>query len=648
MLRRRQKSDGFSGLRRGRIPRRLLRALARPQFARQAVRWYWKASRGSQDDIRWTGIRGRLRVSGRVAYLGEGTPAFRFLQGRTMDRRQPAAFLSYVRADDTNDDGNILGICRRLTGELRAMTGRPIDIFVDRKDIEWGENWSARINESLETATLLIPVLTPSYFVSKACRDELTKFLEREARLGRGDLVLPVYYITASILEDPVARESNSLAQELAKRQYVDWRDLRLKPLRSQIVRTNISDLAQRMIRAFERGSDGSQAADTESPVDGMGNAGADSKRFEGLDETPKLLDIKELLTEEHYIHRLRPGTAYLVTVYGPTSGHHLLDKDLMVIGRHPDSDIPLLEKTISRRHAEIVRTGNVFHVRDLGSRNGVVVNGDRVREHQLETGDRIEIGPYRLAFLITPGEVSLITSEQRGELTLDASYVWSTGGIMWALPGSLTSEDTPIVEVDDLVGNPHKQRKLETLLAERDGVKIGADSRGDERPHSELRLVANGEHERPVVIVGMQANIIKRERPLSGTLVFGPPEGAGENIEIGFDLDSRSQVAHSVDSEMVLGGSYFATHRVSLKRGEQAVFSIRAFTAKHFCEWELQVDTMIDGKPKAFVVKDGQRPFRTTAFADTYHTVYEFDFMASRFVRLPPGSKWARRPFPD
>jgi hypothetical protein len=560
-----------------------------------------------------------------------------------MDRRQPAAFLSYVRADDANDNGNILGICHRLTGELRARMGRPIDIFVDRKDIEWGENWSARIDEGLESATLLIPILTPSYFTSEACRRELSKFLEREARLKRGDLVLPIYYITAPILEDAVARESDRLVEELAKRQYVDWRDLRLKPLRSQIVRTNISNLAQRMIGAFERGSKGPQTPEIESTAgDSSGTGKIAAQSAPGAEETDNYFDPDQWLEESLSFHHVEPGAAYLVIAYGLTSGQYLLDKDLTVIGRDPDSDIPLPERTISRRHAEIVKTGNSFRIRDLDSRNGVLVNGDLVKERQLETGDRIEIGAYRLAFLTVPEEASFKTAEQRA-LRLDASYVWSTGGIIWALPTSLTSEDIQVVEVDDLVGNAHKQKDLEALLAQRNGVKIGADSRGDERPHSELRLVVSGEHERPVIITGMRVNIIKRERPLSGALIFGPPEGIGENIEIGFDLDARSQVAYSFDSEMFLGKPYFATHHISLERGEQVVFSIRAFTAKHFCEWELQVDTIIDGKPEAFVVKDGRRSFRTTAFADSYDMVYEFDFMTSRFVRLPPGLKWGR-----
>ena len=165
------------------------------------------------------------------------------------------AFLSYARADDRHAKGKIVRIAELLRDELRAQTGEPLSIFVDR-NIEWGENWQRRINESLSEATMLIPILTPNYFNSSACRDELTKFLEREAQLGRNDLVLPIYYMAADKLEDPALRQTDELAEELSRRQYIDWRELRLKDLDSKRVVVTIADLAARMKRSYQRGAD--------------------------------------------------------------------------------------------------------------------------------------------------------------------------------------------------------------------------------------------------------------------------------------------------------------------------------------------------------------------------------------------------------
>jgi hypothetical protein len=70
---------------------------------------------------------------------------------------------------------------------------------------------------------------------------------------------------------------------------------------------------------------------------------------------------------------------------------------------------------------------------------------------------------------------------------------------------------------------------------------------------------------------------------------------------------------------------------------------AVRAFTSKCYCEWEMLVTAVVDGKDQVFSVKDGDRPFRTTAFATAYKTIYSFDFFGgNRFVKLPPGS-----PFP-
>jgi pSer/pThr/pTyr-binding forkhead associated (FHA) protein len=55
---------------------------------------------------------------------------------------------------------------------------------------------------------------------------------------------------------------------------------------------------------------------------------------------------------------------------------------------------------TVSRRHAEIVREGDDFTIRDLGSLNGTYVNRRRIESAGLEDDDEVQIGKYRLTFL--------------------------------------------------------------------------------------------------------------------------------------------------------------------------------------------------------------------------------------------------------
>jgi F-box protein 11 len=145
--------------------------------------------------------------------------------------QQYDALMSYTRFDDQHHQQYLTTFCERLSGEVQAHTGKPFRIFQDIKDIGWGQPFEQRINTALETITFFIPILTPSFFASDFCRYELKKFLEREAQLGRSDLVLPVYYIEVAALEDNILRADDPLAQTLAARQRIDWRTLRFKSL---------------------------------------------------------------------------------------------------------------------------------------------------------------------------------------------------------------------------------------------------------------------------------------------------------------------------------------------------------------------------------------------------------------------------------
>src|SRR5690349_14911585 len=64
-----------------------------------------------------------------------------------------------------------------------------------------------------------------------------------------------------------------------------------------------------------------------------------------------------------------------------------------MIVGRAPSSDIPIIDPTISRRHAELHSTDKGFVIRDLGSSNGTFVNGSRIETGRATPGDLISFG---------------------------------------------------------------------------------------------------------------------------------------------------------------------------------------------------------------------------------------------------------------
>jgi len=70
-----------------------------------------------------------------------------------------------------------------------------------------------------------------------------------------------------------------------------------------------------------------------------------------------------------------------------------------------PESDIFLDDITVSRRHAEFVTRDEVTSVRDVGSLNGTYVNRERIEEARLSSGDEVQIGKFKLLYLVAAGE---------------------------------------------------------------------------------------------------------------------------------------------------------------------------------------------------------------------------------------------------
>src|SRR5262245_2217657 len=84
-----------------------------------------------------------------------------------------------------------------------------------------------------------------------------------------------------------------------------------------------------------------------------------------------------------------------------------LLDKPILLIGRHQECDIQIASRKISRRHCCIAQVNDHLVVRDLCSTNGIRINGVRVAEGELNAGDELTIGNcrYEVRWPAHPGE---------------------------------------------------------------------------------------------------------------------------------------------------------------------------------------------------------------------------------------------------
>jgi FHA domain-containing protein/zinc ribbon protein len=95
-------------------------------------------------------------------------------------------------------------------------------------------------------------------------------------------------------------------------------------------------------------------------------------------------------------------GPALVVRSGGGRAGEHFSPAgERTTIGRSPDCDIFLDDVTVSRKHAVLLRDEGRFTIEDQGSLNGTYVNRRRIDAAPLSDGDELQIGKYRLTFLI-------------------------------------------------------------------------------------------------------------------------------------------------------------------------------------------------------------------------------------------------------
>ena len=117
---------------------------------------------------------------------------------------------------------------------------------------------------------------------------------------------------------------------------------------------------------------------------------------------------IRILAAESRSEGAWRPGLASVLVELGMeqelvtlswNSSSHEVKGQRVVIGRSRDCDIQLADANVSRRHAELRQEGASYWIVDLGSTNGLEVNGKRVKRAKLHSGDTITLGSTELKF---------------------------------------------------------------------------------------------------------------------------------------------------------------------------------------------------------------------------------------------------------
>jgi pSer/pThr/pTyr-binding forkhead associated (FHA) protein len=109
---------------------------------------------------------------------------------------------------------------------------------------------------------------------------------------------------------------------------------------------------------------------------------------------------------------------ATLVAVSGPRAGTEiLLDGEQMIIGRGPGVGIRVDDPEVSRQHACLEFHGSGYRLRDLGSTNGVRLDGTPIQVAELHPGDRFEVGGHAFQYVVVETEPEPEVYDLSGEV---------------------------------------------------------------------------------------------------------------------------------------------------------------------------------------------------------------------------------------
>ena len=137
-----------------------------------------------------------------------------------------------------------------------------------------------------------------------------------------------------------------------------------------------------------------------------------------------------------------------------------------IIIGRSSDLDMVLVEDMVSRKHAKITTTDDIF-IEDLGSTNGTFVNGEKITRARLTTGDRILVGTSIIKMVAVDPSINVNHSEAEARRRLEAG---ANRQMTVGKPMSGVIEEIPLPDLLQLLSTSRKSGVL-TVTSIADGV---------------------------------------------------------------------------------------------------------------------------------------------------------------------------------
>ena len=130
----------------------------------------------------------------------------------------------------------------------------------------------------------------------------------------------------------------------------------------------------------------------------------SDAQREAALARTSAAANALEAVPRSAVPDEPKAPSWTLVCTEGPDQDRRfILTGTRLIIGRSPEIPLPLNDAAASRKHAEIEPDDKGIAIRDLGSRNGLEINGEKTRSGRLAAGDSLGLG--RDVFVLIAGD---------------------------------------------------------------------------------------------------------------------------------------------------------------------------------------------------------------------------------------------------
>lgn len=157
---------------------------------------------------------------------------------------QYGIFWSYAHHDNRHDQRRVVLLAELLESELRSQGVYNFPIWLDRVSIKWGDDWKQKILEGVRGSVFFIPVVSPAWYESQVCMEEIDTFMRNEHLIGGGDYILPIHYIDTTDLDPPHREAFPDVKPTIDARQWQCWRDFRFEDPDSPEVRKTLAGMA--------------------------------------------------------------------------------------------------------------------------------------------------------------------------------------------------------------------------------------------------------------------------------------------------------------------------------------------------------------------------------------------------------------------